>query len=121
MNQKLIPNKNPCRNPEIMNSPHALHPPGPSRTAKLAAKTKLPGVWMHIMGTDKLPVSCNRHVIMICGIYCMAASADEEGDGNCENNDGFFPRGHLGVLLVEFGRLGVAWKEDEEEEHATTR
>jgi hypothetical protein len=75
MNHRLIANKHPCNSPVNMNKPHALQPPGPSLTARLAAKTKLPGVCMHIIGTDKLPVSCSLHVIMICGTYCIAASA----------------------------------------------
>lgn len=65
MNQRLMANKHPCKHPVKMIDPHALHPPGPSLTARLAAKTKLPGVCIHIIGTDKLAVSCNLHVMMI--------------------------------------------------------
>ena len=46
----------------------------------------------------------------------------EEGQGECENKDSFFPGRHGGRISV-FGilvdaRNGYAWKEDEEEEHA---
>ena len=65
MNQSHMVNKHPCKHPVNINKPHALQPPGPSLIAKLAAKTKLPGVWIHIIGTDRLPVSCSFHVMMI--------------------------------------------------------
>lgn len=43
---------------------------------------------------------------------------DEESEGDGQDKDGFFPGGDAGVLFVDFGGLGVAGEEDEEEEHA---
>jgi hypothetical protein len=35
-----------------------------------------------------------------------------------EDDDGFFPRRQIGVLLVELVGLGLAREEDEEQKHA---
>jgi hypothetical protein len=43
---------------------------------------------------------------------------DEEGERGSEDDDGFFPRRQIGVLLVELVGLGLAREEDEEQKHA---
>ena len=63
----------PCSRPVTTNVAQLLQRV-PSRMARLAAKIKLPGVWMHIMGILRLPTCLRRHVVASCGMYCIDAS-----------------------------------------------
>jgi hypothetical protein len=58
-----------------MYTPHALHPWGPRRIAREAAKTKDPGVCIHIIGIDRDMTCCKRHVVHSWGRYCMQANS----------------------------------------------
>ena len=66
-NHTAIASKHPCSVPVTKYSPQALHPCLPNLPARLPAQTKLPGVWMHIVGMDKLPTALRRHVVHIWG------------------------------------------------------
>ena len=72
-NHTAIPNNAPCNVPVTKYSPQALHPSLPSLPARLPAHTKLPGVWMHIVGMDKLPTALRRQVVHIWGRNWMLA------------------------------------------------
>lgn len=75
LSSNLMPinSKHPCSSPVTIYTPQALHPLLPSLRARLAAKTKLPGVCIHIIGMLKLITCCSRHVVQSCGMYCMQA------------------------------------------------
>jgi len=42
-------------------------------------------------------------------------SDDEKGYGDAEDENGFFPGRHVGILLFVCDGLGTTWKKDEEE------
>lgn len=69
-----ITSRQPCRQPVTKKTPQVLHPSTPSLAAKLADQTKLPGVWISIIGMLKLPTCPNCQVIQICGRYCIPAN-----------------------------------------------
>ena len=63
----------PCRHPVTRYTPQVLQPSFPTRAARLAAQTKLPGVCMSIIGMLKLPTLLSKYVVYICGKYCIEA------------------------------------------------
>jgi len=70
-----IVKRQPCKIPVTINIPHELHPATPYLIIRLAAKTKLPGVCISIIGMLKLMTCCKRQVVYNCGMYCTQASS----------------------------------------------
>jgi hypothetical protein len=75
LNSKRMPmnNRQPCSIPVTMYTPQALQPSEPNLIARLVANTKLPGVWMHIIGILRLMTCCSFQVVQSWGRYCMQA------------------------------------------------